>query len=138
MVGALGGLGLGAAPALAAPSSVATTAPSVSAPVMTGHTGPYQSGAGSTQPAAMNVVSASCPNETPGAICTVYYKVNTGSFATQFCYEQNGVNQCLPPYNGNCPYTACFYNQSGGGGNPPVIPLFWVVAGNSAKITNIT
>lgn len=106
--------------------------PVASAPIMVGHSNKPLKGNSSGDPTAY------CPNESPGAICTVEWQQSQGNYSSQFCYFQNNTYMCLAPYDGNCPYATCTFQQSGGGGNPPAIPYSWSVVGPNVSIISIT
>lgn len=116
----------------------ASTRPTLSAPVLIAH-GPGASRNNShVVPNDLNSTTGSCPYFEPGVSCTVTYLVGPGYFDTQFCYLQGGnLFECLPPYVDTCPYSFCEYSQTGGG-PPPIIPISWSVAGNSAYIISVT
>lgn len=116
----------------------ASPEPGVSAPAMIAHTGSGRTAQAPVVSQQQNLDIGVCPNQTPGAYCTVTFIVSAGAFDTTFCYTQNGVYACLPPYFGYCNYATCTFEQTGGGGNPPAIPEYWIVNGYNASIIQMS
>ncbi len=139
-VGVAGLLGLSApasfASTVATPSSHLTSStvaqPTETGPVMLSHSGPRVS----SPPAgvqATDTVDEYCPDNSPGAYCTIEWQVSAGQGTSTFYYiDTNGYLESLPPHESYCPYTTCTFGNSGQGAGD--IPELWQITGNNVSV----